>query len=339
MPTLEGAGRFLIAYTSRFRDLISSVSVLEGEVKSLLSAANIGYHVVTARAKSIESVRGKLLKKEYSRPAARMTDQIGVRIIVYRANEVDAIAKVIASNWSVIKAHSVDKREALGLREFGYRSYHLVCRIPDKTRARSRWKTGFPTVCEVQIRSILEHVWAEIEHSVVYKAGADLPKGIKRRFASVAGALELLEHEFARLSEETSNLVGAAVKTLSVSPIPKVSLDVPHLLALLEVVRPGGRSFRQAVAEKSPFPPGVEGLLQLALRRCGIKSTSALLSVLENGEFVRAQKIYSAAQVVPVSELSHLAICLLIVGVRNRLILTTFFPEFWNDSSLKSALS
>ena len=55
---------------------------------------------------------------------------------------------------------------------------------------------------EIQIRTLLQHAWAEIEHDRSYKFSGELPREIKRRFYLVAGTLELLDREFDRLSDE-----------------------------------------------------------------------------------------------------------------------------------------
>jgi len=56
--------------------------------------------------------------------------------------------------------------------------------------------------CEIQVRSLLQHAWAEIEHDRGYKFTGKLPEEIERRFHLVAGTLELMDHEFRALSEE-----------------------------------------------------------------------------------------------------------------------------------------
>ncbi len=40
---------------------------------------------------------------------------------------------------------------------------------------------------EIQIRTILQHAWAEIEHDRDYKFTGELPINIKRRFRILAG--------------------------------------------------------------------------------------------------------------------------------------------------------
>src|SRR6185503_1723451 len=55
---------------------------------------------------------------------------------------------------------------------------------------------------EVQIRSILQHAWAEIEHDIGYKSPRALSYPTRRSFARLASLLELADIEFTRLRAE-----------------------------------------------------------------------------------------------------------------------------------------
>ena len=55
---------------------------------------------------------------------------------------------------------------------------------------------------EIQIRTILQHAWAEINHDRNYKLTGILPDHIRRRFQLLSAVLELADKEFDTLAKE-----------------------------------------------------------------------------------------------------------------------------------------
>jgi ppGpp synthetase/RelA/SpoT-type nucleotidyltranferase len=336
-PNQIAAG-FLAWYTQNQADNIAAARALEAHVEQLLADNNCRPLIVSARAKTIDSVRAKLLRKTYREPRALLTDRLGVRVILYHAREVDDVAALLRTKMQVREADSSDKRLALGLREFGYRSYHLVGSLPKTvTAAPSLWSLRGQTF-EAQIRSLLEHVWAEIEHDVVYKSGANWPPEIKRRFASIAGVLELLEHEFDQLTVTASHLVDEAVESLRRQSDAHRALDVPCMCALLEIEHSAGLSFRAARAVGKPFPPGIEQLMQLALERAGICTVGALQRCLKSKRVRSSVRRYAISEGITRDEVSHLALLALVVAVRSPAAFRVFFPEFAAEVSMRMAV-
>jgi len=188
---------------------------------------------VTARAKTIDSVRRKLRRKRYKQPAQRLTDLIGVRVITYYRDAVDPIVERLRQAFEINERDTTDKRRVLGLREFGYRSVHVIARLRpgqvislDDRAIRRRW-------FEIQVRSIVEHAWAEIEHEIVYKSGVALPDAARRRFASLAGTLELLDNEFLALRDARSALISEYRAKYEQGKDQRISFDVARLGAFL----------------------------------------------------------------------------------------------------------
>jgi hypothetical protein len=52
---------------------------------------------------------------------------------------------------------------------------------------------------EIQIRTILQHAWAETDHDLGYKSEASIPLEIRRRFSRIASLLEIADAEFSSI--------------------------------------------------------------------------------------------------------------------------------------------
>ncbi len=201
----------------------------EGLVQELLDSASIRIQSVTARTKEKESLLNKLSKNEGKyRKLEDVTDLSGVRITCWFLDQIPLVAKTIKDNFRVINELSIDKSEIMDPDRFGYLSLHYIVSLPANREALQECKKYTGLYCEVQIRTILQHAWAEIEHDLGYKSKIEIPNNIKRRFYRLAGILELADDEFQRLREnieDYSNMVKEKLMKQEKSiPIDKVSL-------------------------------------------------------------------------------------------------------------------
>ena len=226
----DGNGRIVREYDERRVVNEAFCKTVERVLTDVLAVAGHRVHSVTSRVKSREHLEAKIrrIAKNYSN-LADVTDVVGVRVTTYFEDEVDAIGKLIESEFIVDATNSVDKRTTLDPDRFGYLSLHYVCQL-DRTRSKLRENQHFVGLkFEIQVRSILQHAWAEIEHDLGYKAGVAIPATIRRRFSRLAGLLEVADLEFSRLrndlatySETVRQQIGTAGATIS---LDKISLE------------------------------------------------------------------------------------------------------------------
>lgn len=175
---------------------------MDSLIRTLLEIEGIQFHSVTSRVKSKASVRQKLQRTDKRREFNDLTDVFGVRIITYFRNEVDVVAKLIEREFIVDPENSVDKRSLLDPDRFGYLSLHYVLQLKSERSALPE-NQGYKDIrFELQIRSILQHAWAEIEHDIGYKSSSGVPDAMRRRFSRLAGLLELADDEFLGIREE-----------------------------------------------------------------------------------------------------------------------------------------
>jgi ppGpp synthetase/RelA/SpoT-type nucleotidyltranferase len=100
----------------------------------------------------------------------------------------------------------VDKNLILLKEEkFGYGSIHYLARLKENRTNLLEYSRFKNLTAEIQIRTILQHAWAEIEHDIQYKAVETIPSSIRRRFMSLAGMLEI-GTEFQAIQDEDERL-------------------------------------------------------------------------------------------------------------------------------------
>lgn len=184
------------------QNYISFTANLERLLIELLSANQIHVHSVSSRIKDKNSVKKKIEKKidKYS-SLWDITDISGIRIITYFEDDVDKIGSLIENEFVIDKLNSIDKRKLLDPDRFGYLSLHYVVSISKKRWELPEYNLYRGLKSEVQVRSLLQHAWAEIEHDLGYKSSHSIPKIIWRKLYRLSGLLELADQEFIDIRE------------------------------------------------------------------------------------------------------------------------------------------
>jgi putative GTP pyrophosphokinase len=212
---------------------------LESLLEHLLATENIHVHGVNHRVKSEESAERKTARPRQGateagpRPLDTLTDLLGIRIITYFRDGVDAVAKLIEREFTIDRDNSVDKRAVLEADRFGYLSLHYVAELgPDRTGMPEYQKYG-GIKFEIQIRSILQHAWAEIEHDLGYKSEAAVPRDVRRRFSRLSGVLELADDEFLGIRQEIGDHQVSAQETIEQGSLG-IEIDQDSLSAFVQ---------------------------------------------------------------------------------------------------------
>lgn len=185
----------IATYARRRPDLVRAGDQFTQLVTTMLDDAGINYLTITGRTKSVESFAGKAHRLVdgaplYTDPLAEITDQIGVRVITYVLSDVTAVADLLSDQLGLLSDRDMGQETASEGR-FGYASRHLLIALPD----------GSPA--QVQIRTVLQHAWAEFEHDIRYKGTVpeEHAPDLDRRFTLAAGLLELADREFSTIRD------------------------------------------------------------------------------------------------------------------------------------------
>ncbi len=180
-------------------------------VTSVLDEAGINYLSVTGRAKSVASFAAKAARLADGRPVfddplREITDQIGIRVITYVHSDVQAVADLLEDQVVVYVDRDMGQ-ETAGEGRFGYASRHLLVGLDPVREGQDGYELMRGRQAQIQIRTVLQHAWAEFEHDIRYKGTIpdEHVPDFDRRFTLAAGLLELADREFstirARLQE------------------------------------------------------------------------------------------------------------------------------------------
>lgn len=208
MPTLVSD------YESRLTRFEELRRAARDHVQLLLMQEGLKIHHITSRVKKPSSLADKLRRKPGRHQHLEdVTDLVGVRIITYFESDVNVVSRLVEAAYDVDWNNSVDKSKMRDPDRFGYMGVHYVVRPqPDMPEYRNVTLNGMPV--EIQIRSILQHAWAEIEHDLGYKNPDAVPREVRRRFYRLSGLLEMADEEFmvlARLSRDYQNTLPARI--------------------------------------------------------------------------------------------------------------------------------
>ncbi|MDR2398687.1 MAG: tetratricopeptide repeat protein [Spirochaetaceae bacterium] len=185
--------------------------------------------VVKGRVKEFESYYKKYIQHLQRDPncfkALYITDVIGIRIVCPFFEDITLVERCLQANFEVVEMQR--KGSNYSFKEFGYESIHFLIKIPE-ILIEKRGDCGLE-VAEIQIRTILQDAWAEVEHELVYKAEfTPFDEPMKRKLAALNASLSLADTIFQEVRNYQRRLNGELEKRRD-SFFKKIeaSIDVP----------------------------------------------------------------------------------------------------------------
>jgi ppGpp synthetase/RelA/SpoT-type nucleotidyltranferase len=97
---------------------------------------------------------------------------------------------MIEEEFTIDKDNSLDKRKELRSNEFGYLSVHYVVSLSPARAALGEYKNYASLRAEIQVRTVLQHAWAAVDHRLRYKSETDAPEHLRRRLFLLSGLLK-----------------------------------------------------------------------------------------------------------------------------------------------------
>jgi ppGpp synthetase/RelA/SpoT-type nucleotidyltranferase len=224
MPIYDQMIAAAVARYDRERDRYLKLAACVADIcRADIVEANAIRAQVTSRAKSVKSFEGKL-KRFANRPDknyatvdeafAQIGDLAGVRIATYQPETEDRVIEEVQKRFSGTDGESVrvEKKDKLPENGF-YRATHCqVLLLADELVGTYENLKG--TSCEIQVCSMMAHVWNEIEHDIGYKPEGGGPEATEQGLLQALGHLtrsgdnvitRLLEANAARLEAQTGD--------------------------------------------------------------------------------------------------------------------------------------
>lgn len=328
---------FHASYTAAFDRFEQAAGEAEAVVRRCLAGEVEGILSIDSRAKHPLSLLDKLRRKEYASPEEEVTDLVGVRVVTAYPDQAEHAAVRLQGALTVDEEASFDRLDELDESEFGYRSIHLVVQLAARDRGIGTEAIG-DLWFEIQLRSVLQHAWAQVDHEAVYKSGVALPRELKRQFSALAGALEVADQVFLGLRTEQAHLVDQYVDRYRRAEDDDVALDALRLTALLKAVAPDGEGLEDLQAVALGPSARLSKLLVEALADTGIRTGKAMRLAMEERDVSTASRRHASALGVAVEQLSHAVLTIIVIWVESPDVLNKQFPELRFDADLARTL-
>jgi ppGpp synthetase/RelA/SpoT-type nucleotidyltranferase len=206
-------------------------------LEEYLKEENISFVTIESRIKDFESFYEKISRKNYKNPFEDNEDFCGIRIILYFQDDIEKVNKIIEENFIIEEAEN--KSVKLEDNEFGYRSNHLIIKVKDSWCVTPNYKGLENIKIELQIRTVLMHTWAAIEHKLGYKNNQELPKNLKRKLYLMSAQLENADMQFQEIKNAAENFQHTTVEeSKRIGKFTADKLNIDTFKALLEFYFP-----------------------------------------------------------------------------------------------------
>ncbi len=225
---------------AQYRELLpiyeQMAAVIPEKLKDFFNEAGVVVAAVEHRVKKEESLAGKLQEKGPKYHSIYdVTDVVGIRVITFYNDDVDKVATVLERLFEIDWENSIDKRKAHEIDSFGYLSLHYICRIPETAYTHPEYPMLNQIRFEVQMRTVLQHAWANMNHDTGYKSGVEIPKVYKRNLSRLAGMLELVDDEFSRIRHELTDYRRQVQSLVASGNLNEIPLDGDSFKSYLQI--------------------------------------------------------------------------------------------------------
>ncbi|MEN4796407.1 GTP pyrophosphokinase [Pantoea agglomerans] len=145
--------------------------------------------------------------KQYKNPYDDIEDKVGVRFVVMLQSDADKVCQTIAEvsetlGWDLLHCRNYQEERIAEPMLFTYQSHHFIVRNRQNIN-ESEIFIKENTPCEIQVRSLLQHAYAELTHDAVYKKKTLIEPEVTRTIAKTMAFIETADEFFLKVVGET----------------------------------------------------------------------------------------------------------------------------------------
>lgn len=135
--------------------------------------------------------------KPYTNPLLDIEDKVGTRIVMLTSSDIDEVATLLMAHegWRIKKDRDPNIEMHNAPYMFDYQSIHLIVR-PLENSSKFPENVVNLLACEVQIRTLLQHAYAEVSHDSTYKGPYRNDREIQRKMAKSMALMEATDDYF-----------------------------------------------------------------------------------------------------------------------------------------------
>lgn len=193
----------------QFNDLIPALAEwgasVDATLLTILAKNNFDPHGIQMlpqhRVKAVDSFVSKALyrpkSKDYNNPLLDIKDKVATRLVVLTIDQVELVGKLLADypDWEAEIDREISNDGELGPTAFGYQSLHVLVKQKESPNSKPNILLN-NIVCEIQIRTLLQHAYAEVSHGTVYKGSYKYEPIIQRKLARSMALIEAVDEYF-----------------------------------------------------------------------------------------------------------------------------------------------
>jgi ppGpp synthetase/RelA/SpoT-type nucleotidyltranferase len=178
------------------------------------------------RQEKIDRKRGK-----YKDPIRQITDLAALRILVFYRDEVSRVEDVLKEAFEVDIKNTINKGAALTKNQFAYGGISYVVELPKDQVQQPEYAEFRDLKFEIQILTLCQYAWAEIQRKIEYKTEELVPFVVSRRLSRLMALFDLADDEFMQIrNEEIEALRQCKISSLSSKKFLRISSKMRNLL-------------------------------------------------------------------------------------------------------------